>query len=427
MSTNNWQYPFSSSTNSQVDLSSYDAFNQGMPYKTFQRMREEGPLVWCEEENGAGFWSVTRYKDIMALNKNAKLLSSAQGIRIEEQTTEEFEARKTFQEMDAPDHTRYRILMNKAFSRNEMGKFEGKIRHITSDLIDKALALGEFDATKEIASQLPMRMLGSILGVPEEDSEWLVQKGDALIANTDPDYTDFVLDKVDTEEYRMLPFRSPAAIELFDYANKLLKRIRNGEKVGILNLVMQPNKDGTVISDDEFRNFFCLAVAAGNDTTRYCIAASMHALANDPQLFAQLKANQGNSDFFAGATEEVLRWASPTTHFRRTATEDFEYENQQVKQGDKVVFWFHSGNRDESMFENPYEIDFSRSPNRHMSFGQGGAHVCLGMFLAKLEIKVVLEELTRRVKTIEQTGQHSYLRSNFIFGLKKLPVKFTSV
>ena len=225
----------------------------------------------------------------------------------------------------------------------------------------------------------------------------------------------------------MLPFRSPAAIELFDYANKLLTRIRNGEQVGILNLVMQANKDGTVISDEEFRNFFCLAVAAGNDTTRYAIAASMHALANEPKLFAQLKENQGNDAFFSSATEEVLRWASPTTHFRRTATADFEYDNQKVKKDDKVVFWFHTGNRDADIFENPYEIDFTRSPNRHMTFGQGGPHVCLGMFLAKLEIKVVLEELTKRVKTIEQTGQHSYLRSNFIFGIKKLPLQFTAV
>jgi|TARA_B110000091_G_scaffold214426_1_gene267798 cytochrome P450 len=421
----NWQYPFSTSTDENVDLSSYEAFNEGAPYQTFKRMQKEAALVWCDEENGAGFWSVTRHQDIIALNKKAKLLSSAQGIRIEEQTVEEFEARKTFQEIDPPDHAKYRLLMNKAFSRGEMAIFEEKIRDITASLIDKAMALGEFDATQEIACQLPMRMLGSILGVPEEDTEWLVKKGDALISNTDPDYTDFVIDKVNTDKYRMLPFRSPSAIELFDYANQLLKRIRKGEDVGILNLIMQPNKDGKVISDDEFRNFFCLAVAAGNDTTRFAIAASIHALANNPYLLTQLKAHEGDTDFFNRATDEMIRWSSPTTHFRRTATEDFEYENQLIKKGDKVVLWFHAGNYDETIFTHPDQIDFTRSPNRHVSFGQGGPHVCLGMYLAKLELKVVLEELAKRVCKIEQTAQHSYLRSNFILGIKKLPIKFS--
>ena len=428
MPDTSWEYPFSPSTAETVDLSSYDAFNHGAPIKTFEKMRNDEPMKWCEEESGGrGFWSVTRHADIMALNKQYDLLSSAKGIRIEDQTEEEYEARKTFQETDPPHHSHTRILLNKAFSRPEVANFETRIRDITTNLISKNLDKGEFDATKEIACELPMRMLGQILGVPEEDTAWLVEKGDSLISNTDSDYTDFVVDKVDTEEYRFLPFRSPAALELFDYANKLLERIRNGEDVGVLNLILQPNKAGETISDNQFRNFFCLAVAAGNDTTRFSIAAAIHALANQPSLFQQLKDNLGNDDFYNTAVDELVRWASPTTYFRRTATRDFEYQGKQIKQGDKVVLWFHSGNRDERVFENPYDIDLTRKPNKFMSFGQGGPHVCLGMFLAKLEVKIVLEELAKRVATIEQTGQHSYLRSNFILGIKKLPLKMTSV
>ena len=419
-----WQYPFSQATADNEDLSSYDAFNYGAPFPTFEKMREAEGLVWCAENDGRGFWSVTRHQDIMALNKNYEFLTSSKGIRIEDQTEEEYEARKTFQETDPPQHTHTRMLLHKAFSYAAVSEFEEQIRDITAGLIDSVLAKGEFDATKEIACQLPMRMLGRILGVPEEDTQWLVEKGDALISNTDPDYTDHVIDKVNTDEYRMLPFRSPAAVELFDYANKLLARIKAGENVGVLSAVLQANAKGEVISDGEFRNFFCLAVAAGNDTTRYSIAAALHALANQPDLLQQLKTNLGNKDFYTTATDELIRWASPTTHFRRTATQDFEYKGTQIKQGDKVVLWFTSGNRDERVFDRPYEIDLTRKPNRFMSFGQGGPHVCLGMFLAKLEVRIVLEELAKRVKRIEQTAPHSYLRSNFILGIKQLPLRF---
>jgi cytochrome P450 len=422
----NWKYPFSGSTNDAVDLSSYDAFNEGAPFKTFERLRNEESISWCEEADGRGFWSVTKHKDIQTLNKDFSLLTSSKGIRIEDQTEEEYEARKTFQETDPPEHTKTRLIMHKAFGHMQIAKYEDEIRDITVELIEKSLKLGEFDAVKQIASQLPMRMLGKILGVPKEDYEWLVQKGDALISNTDPDYTDFVLDKVDTEEYRMLPFRSPAAMELFDYANKLIERERNGEQVGVINLILQPDNNGKVISEGEFRNFFCLAIAAGNDTTRYSITACIHALANQPSLLQELKDNIGNKDFFISATDELIRWASPTTHFRRTATSDFEYKGKKVKKGDKLVLWFLSANRDESIFEEPYKINLSRKPNRFLSFGQGGPHVCLGMFLAKLEVRVILEEIAKRVSKVEQTGPHNYLRSNFILGIKNLPIKFTA-
>lgn len=424
MPSKDWEYPFSQSTDENVDLSSQDAFNQGAPYKTFERMRKIDPVAWCEEIDGRGFWSITRHADIMVLNKDTATLSSARGIRIEDQTEEEYEARKTFQETDPPDHSFFRMLVNEAFSRKSVAKFEERIREITSELIDTALEAGEVDATDRIARQLPMRMLAQIIGVPAEDTDWLVEKGDALISNADPDYTDFVIDKVDTKEYRLLPFRSPAAIELFDYANDLLRRIRGGEEVGVLNLILQETRQGKTLSDDEFRNFFCLAVAAGNDTTRYSIAASLHALANQPDLLEQLRA--GDHDLMLSAADELIRWASPTTHFRRTATRDFEHHGKKISEGDKVVLWFASGNRDGEVFENPYEIDLARKPNRFMSFGQGGPHVCLGMFLAKLEVRIVLEEMAKRVQKIEQIAPHSYLRSNFILGIKKLPVRMTA-
>lgn len=415
-------YPFSRSDDAFVDLSSHDAYTNGAPYKTFDRLRKEDPLAWTDQVDGKGFWSLTRHDDIMKLNKQTDLLSSARGIRMEDQSEEEYEARKTFQETDPPLHTHFRMLVNEAFSNRQIALYEEQIRTITKELIDQSLSIGEFDATEVIARQLPMRMLAQIMNVPLSDTDWLVEKGDALISNSDPDYTDFVVDKMDTEKYRLLPFRSPAAVELFDYANDILKRMRKGEQFGVLNLVIQEDKEGRKISDDEFRNFFCLLVAAGNDTTRYSIAASIHSLANNPALMAQIKENHSDPIYMKWAADEMIRWASPTSHFRRTAMRDFDFHGKNVKQGDKVVLWFVSGNRDDAAFDQPYEIRLDRKPNRSMAFGQGGPHVCLGMWLAKLEVRIVLEELAKSVDEIHQTAQHDFLRSNFILGIKRLPV-----
>jgi len=415
-------YPLSRSADPDVDLSSQDAFESGAPFATFDRLRVEDPVHWTENTGAdRGFWSITRHADILALNRRTDLLSSARGIRIEDQTDDEFEARKTFQETDPPVHRAFRALASKAFSKGTVAGYEKQIRDIVTDLLDQALEEGAFDAVDRIARRLPMRMLAQIMGVPDEDGAWLVEKGDALISNADPDYTDFVIDQVDTAEYRLLPFRSPAAVELFDYANDLLERMDKGEQLGVLNVVLEPTSHGTRMSRDEFRNFFCLLVAAGNDTTRYSIAATIHALANTPGLLADLQ--QGRHLGWDETTDEMIRWATPTSHFRRTATHDFDYGGRQIASGDKVVLWFLSANRDAQAFAEPYAIRLDRRRNAHLAFGQGGPHICLGMWLAKLEVKIVLQELARRLTRIEQTGNHAYLRSNFIHGIKKLPVR----
>lgn len=413
--------------NGHVDLANYDDFTGGPPHKTFKRLRDEDPCHWSEGNPAAGisgFWSLTRYSDIVEHNKNHELLSSAQGIRMEDQTPEEYMARRTFQETDPPEHTHTRMLVAKAFSKPVIAEFEPLIRRLCDDILDEVLPKGEFDAAKEVARQLPMRMLGQILGTPDEDLAWLVDKGDELIANTDPEYSDHILDKVDTDEYRLMPFRSPAGAELWEYAKDLMeKKKASGDNSGVLNLILQPNAKGETITDEEFRNFFCLLVAAGNDTTRYSISSSINAIASDPALFQQLK--NADDALWETASDEFIRWASPTMYFRRTATADFELHGKQIKKGDKVIYWFPSANRDERHFDNPYQIDLTRSPNRHMAFGQGGPHICLGMWLARLEVRVLMQEMAKRIDTIEHNGEKEFVRSNFVGGIKKLPVKVT--
>ena len=405
-----------------ADLTSHDTFLNGPPHNTFTRLRREDPVSWTDWNAGKGFWSITRNADILDLNRQTDLLSSAQGIRMEDQSYEEYLARRTFQETDPPDHMQTRIKVAKAFSKPVMAAFEDDIRAICVDILDTALPHGTFDATKEIARQLPMRMLGRIIGTPDEDLPWLVEKGDALIANTDPDFTTHVLDKMTTDEFRMMPFNSPAGADLYAYAKDLMHRkAKAGDTNGILHMILQPGPDGSVMPEHEFRNFFCLLVAAGNDTTRYSIAAGLHALCHQPELLAQMQ----EGGIWNTAPDEIIRWATPAIYFRRTATRDFDIHGKTIRAGDKVLYWFISGNRDETVFDDPFRVNLARTPNRHLSFGQGGPHVCLGMWLARLEVRVLFEELAKRIRTIEPAGDHKFLRSNFVGGIKSLPVRVT--
>lgn len=406
-----------------ADLTSHDTFERGAPHNTFARLRREDPLHWTEYKDGQDFWSVTRQADIAEMNKNTAVFSSARGIRMEDQSYEEYLARRTFQETDPPEHTQTRMLLMRAFSRTVMAQYEEEIRALCCDILDAALEKGSFDATKEIARQLPMRMLGRVLGLPEADLPWLVEKGDALIANTDPDFTTHVLDRMETDEFRMMPFNSPAGAELYAYAKDLMAaKEAAGDTEGVLNLIRQPAKDGSVISETEFRNFFCLLVAAGNDTTRYSIAAGIQAMCHQPELLGQMREG---GDVWETAPDEIIRWATPALYFRRTALADYQMHGKTIRAGDKVLYWFSSANRDETVFDDPFRVNLHRTPNRHMSFGQGGPHVCLGMWLARLEVRVLFQELAKRLKSIEPAGPHKFLRSNFVGGIKQLPVTVT--
>jgi cytochrome P450 len=405
-----------------ADLTSHDSFLNGPPHNTFSRLRREDPVHWTEWDQGQPFWSLTRHADIHALNGKPELLSSARGIRMEDQSYEEYLARRTFQETDPPEHMMTRVKVARAFSKGVVAEFEDAIRTLCVEILDSALQKESFDATKEIARELPMRMLGRIVGLPDEDLPWLVEKGDALIANTDPDFTDHVLDKLTTDEFRMMPFNSPAGAELFVYAKDLMQRkAAAGDTSGVLHLILQPSADGSVMPENEFRNFFCLVVAAGNDTTRYSIAAGIQALLHQPELLGQIQSGAVDDTM----ADEIIRWASPTSYFRRTAAQDFELHGRQIRTGDKVLYWFASANRDETVFDLPFHVTLARNPNRHLAFGQGGPHLCLGMWLARLEVRVLFQELAKRLARIEPAGEQKFLRSNFVAGLKSLPVRVT--
>ena len=400
-----------------LNIADHDSYIHGVPHASFARLRAEDPVHWTTPTDGMrSFWSVTRQADILEANGKPEIFSSAKGIRIEDQTYEEYMARRTFQETDPPDHRVTRKLVNPAFSRPAISQYETMIRQLAGDIVDAAVAHGSFDAVDAIAKQLPMMMLGRILGLPNSDLDWLVEKGDALIGNTDPDFTDHVVDKMDSDAYRFMPFRSPAGADLYDYAEGVFAGSKPVDPKGVLHRVIDAEK-GLALAD--FKNFFCLLVAAGNDTTRYSIAMALYLLTRHDELLGQLQSGKVDDT----AADEIIRLASPTMHFRRTATQDTVLGGKSIAKGDKVVLWFVSGNRDEAVFADPHRPRLDRNPNPNVAFGQGGPHFCLGMWLARLEVKVVLQVLADRLAGIEAVGPPRWTRSNFICGVKSLPVQ----
>ena len=406
-----------------ADITSHDTYTHGPPHATFARLRAEDPVAWFDERDGRGFWAITKYRDILDISREFDTYTSRQGIRLEDMSDEETAARRTMMEMDPPEHTRLRRLVSKVFTRRIVETYEQQIRELAASVVEQALELDEFDFVEQVARELPMRMLGRLLGTPDSDGPRLVELGDALLGNTDPEFTEHVVDLVDTDEFRLMPFRSPAGYELFEYARQQAALRRANPTDDVISKLLAPTTDGEPLTELEFDNFFTLLVAAGNDTTRYTMAGSLKALLDRPDMLDRLHgADDGE---WRVATDELLRWTSVTTHFRRTATHDVTLRGRTIEQGDKVVVYFLSGNFDEEQFADPFTLDLARHPNDHMAFGRGGPHLCLGAWLARMEIRVTFQELVKRIDSVEQTAPEQYLRSNFISGIKHLPIKVT--
>lgn len=409
-----------------ADITDPDTYVGGVPHATFQRLRDNDPVSWWpEHDGGKGFWAITRYDDLLHVSRNFETFSSAQGITLEEMDLNDFEARRNMLEYDPPQHTRYRRLVSKPFSRREVYAYENGIRLLARAVIDEALASStDFDFVERIAKQLPMRMLGTLLGVPQEDGDWLVERGDALLGNFDPEFTEHPVGLSDTAEFKSIPFRSPAALDLYRYAKRQAERRRANPTDDVISDILAPTIDGDRLAEREFKNFFVLLVSAGNDTTRYTMAAGMKALIEQPDQLAALRDSviAGDTSLMDSAVEEILRWGTVTMHFRRTATNDTTLHDRQIKRGDKVVIWFNSADFDDRQFPDPYTFDIRRTPNEHVAFGRMSPHLCLGAQLARMELKVVFEELLPRISDIHSNGPVERLRSNFISGIKRLPV-----
>src|SRR3712207_3561742 len=402
-----------------VDLADHDRFVEAVPHAMFALLRREDPVHWNAEADGPGFWAVTKYDDIKEVHRNWEAFSSeVGGTSLEDLAPEHVEARKSMIDMDPPRHNQLRAIVAKGFTPRAVQAYEQSIRILFRHLIDAALPKREFDFVHEIAAELPMRVFAEMLGAPQEDRRYLVELGDRMLGNSDPE----LQDPEEMERYRHLPFSSPAALEMFEYGRRLAEERRRRPQDDIVTKLVHAEIDGVPLTQRELDVYFILLATAGNETTRHTISHGMLALIEHPEQTERLR---DDPNLMRTAAEEMLRWATPVHHFRRTATRDVELRGRTIRAGDKVTTWFVSGNRDEDVFEGPDRFDVGRSPNPHMTFGPGGVHFCLGSHLARLEGKIAFEELIPRLAEIEPAGNVDRLRSNFFNGIKRFPVRVT--
>jgi cytochrome P450 len=407
-----------------VDLNDLDMWARGVPYAEFARLRREAPVSWHDEPApNSGFWSVSCYEDIVTASRDTKTFSSSRGISFEEPTDEDMAARRTIIDTDPPDHTKLRKIVSGSFSQRAVAVYQHFVEGLTEQVVDTGLPTASgtgFDFVDAVAKEVPIRVLARIMGLPGDNLDQFIDLGDRLIANTDPDITDVVWGRDDTDAYRRFPFRSPYGKQLWDLGRDVIRERLRAPGDDLLSTLLRAEVDGDRLTEADLDNFFSILVIAGNETTRIAIAHGVLAFCEYPDQWDRVRADP---ELLGTAADEVLRWSCPTHFMRRTATVDTELGGAQIRAGDKVVLWYVSGNRDETEFPGPDVFDVARTPNRHLSFGRGGPHLCLGAHLARLEVRVVLAALARRVARFELAGPPRRIRSNFTNGLRELPVR----
>lgn len=394
-----------------VDILDPDVYARGVPHDTFRLLRREAPVYWHPEPEGGGFWAVTKYDDVVTVSMDPATFSSAlQGSLIEDPPVDALPVmRSLLINQDPPRHTKYRRLVSKGFTPAMVRRLEPHIRELTGRIIDRVAPWGHCDFVTDVAAELPLQVIVELMGVPLEDRHRVFDWSNRMLGNADPEYSGSV------EEARR------ASLELYAYANELASRRKRDPQNDLVSVLMRADVDGEALSEAEFDAFFMLLAVAGNETTRNAIAGGMLALIQHPEQRARLLADPS---LLPLAVEEMLRWVSPVIHFRRTATRDTELRGQRIRRGDKVVIYYASANRDEDHFPNGDVFDVGRTPNEHVAFGPGGPHFCLGANLARLEMRIMFEELLRRLPDMELAGPVQRLRSNFINGIKHMPVRY---
>jgi cholest-4-en-3-one 26-monooxygenase len=401
-----------------IDLLDRDVFTNGIPHEWFTYLRANAPVhKFPEPDGGPGYWVVTKYADVYAVGRDAKTFSSDQArggvIGLEEQTMEvDFGEAKLMLMMDPPEHTRQRKLVNKGFTPKHINALEDHLREISVRIVEDAIAKGQADFVVDIAAELPLQAIAELIGVPHEDRHKIFDWSNRMVGSEDPEYS------------VSMELANEAQMEMFMYAQQLADERRANPRDDILSALLGAEVNGEKLSEMEFNLFFMLLSVAGNETTRNAIAHGLNAFLEHPDQYDKLV--QDPAGMITSATEEILRWASPVMYFKRNVTHDTELGGQELKEGDKVSIWYVSANRDEDVFDAPFTFDIERSPNDHLAFGGGGPHFCLGANLARMEIHVLFEELARRVPVLKQLGAPDRLRSNFIGGIKHLPVDLTA-
>jgi cytochrome P450 len=392
----------------------------------FAKLRAEAPITFHDEPvpppevnfpQGPGFWALTRYADVMHVSREPDTFHSAPTSTIGDIPAEIAEWLGSMINMDAPKHTKLRLIVNRGFTPRQVAKIEESVRVQAQEIVERVSSMGECDFVTEIAAALPLQIICDMMGIPREDNKQIFEHTNVILGVGDPEYVNSMEDLM------------AAGMGLFQYglalAEDRLKNPRDDIATSLMQAEIEDENGRHRLTPGELGSFFLLLVAAGNETTRNAISHGMLALTDHPD-----QRKLWVDDFEAvspTAVEEIVRWATPVINFRRLATVDTVVGGQEIKAGEKVVMFYNSANRDERAFEDSYRFDVLRAPNEHVGFGAGGPHFCLGANLARREIRVMFEELLRRLPDIEITGEPALLQSGFIHGIKRMPCAWQTV
>jgi cytochrome P450 len=405
-----------------VDLSSIDFWSQPGERREagFAALRREQPVSFQKEfepppeiplPRGPGYWALTKHRDVLSASRDAETFCSGKGSQIPDLPEAMNEFFGSMINMDDPKHGRLRRIVSRGFTPRALGKLEADVQRRAKQTIDRVIEKGRCDFVTEIAAPLPLEIICDMMGIPESQTKFVFEKTNVILGLGDPEYV--------PPGTNLLMAALTAGQALAGLMNDLVAERRKQPQDDLTSALLAAELEGESLTPPELASFFVLLVAAGNETTRNAISHGMKALSDFPDQRRKWWAD------FEGvapsALEEIVRWASPVIHFRRTATRDTELSGQKIRAGEKLVLWYGSANRDEDVFAEPDRFDVTRTPNEHVGFGGPGPHHCLGANLARREISVMFDEIRRRLPDLRITGEPDYLQSNFINGIKHLP------
>jgi cytochrome P450 len=382
----------------------------GHPWDQYEWLRANAPVFWHDEPDGPGFWAITKYDDIRAISRTPKIFSSYEtGVMLPDPDPMGLYAQRLMMlNMDPPQHDRFKLLVSRGFTPKNAPLLRPRIEELAREILDAAMQKGSCDFVSEIAGRLPSGLIAELMGMPREDGERLYNLTEIMHTNDDA---------IAPAEVKM------AAIgEMLMYGQSVADKKRKAPGDDLATILVNAEVDGDRLTDEEFQWFFLLLVNAGGDTTRNLLAAGLQLLFDHPDQRAKLMSD--TDGHLATAIEEMLRFSSPVSHFKRTVMEDTTIRGQHIKAGERVVMFYGSANRDEDIFVNPNTFDITRDPNPHVAFGAGGPHLCLGMHVARVELAVMFKELLSRMPLVQPDGAIERMHSSFIAGIHSMPVKY---
>ncbi|MDQ2722887.1 MAG: cytochrome P450 [Actinomycetota bacterium] len=401
-----------------VDLVDPDTFADGPPLAEFATIREEAPVSWhpATGEGSDGFWVVTTRADIEEVSRQPDLFSSHERGSIlsadsHEQTETQLQVmRMLLLNMDPPEHSHLRNIVQRAFTPRTIRALEPRLREFAHQIVDAALAKGEGDFVKDVAAEMPLLALCELMGIPGADRAKIFDLSNRLIGFDDPEF------QTSPEDGAI------ASVEMYLYANELAAEHRANPREDIISRLLSAEFEGGTLTDEQFDVFFLLLAVAGNETTRNAITHGMQAFFDHPEQWELFKAERP----LDSAAEEIIRWATPVMQFQRTAMRDTVLGGQQIAKGERVALFYTAANRDSNDHPEADTFDVTRSNNEHVAFGGGGPHFCLGANLARAEVRIMFDVIAERLPDITRQGAPRPLRSMFINGIKSLPVRYTS-